>query len=429
MRGMNYEGEELFRWSVERLRKSPRVMEENHQRLLAICLTAQGQCALSHSHESTMLLAQESLSILRRFPAGTDTILALKLQEALVNEEAERTQLAQEALDIAKSINAGWWLPKCMMDLGYFAISRGEYAYARCLIQEARTTYRAASNPPMDVQALLMLHQLATLEQDHVAAQRIAQECLMVAQDTGYSAALWWLHSSVADTALLQEDYATAQTHYQAGLKLCQELNEQRGSVFELSGLGSAVCGMGDYLLAAHHFHEALQIAIKVASRSAILDVIGGIAWLCASRGDVERAASIAMYVASQPDLETIGKLRVAKLRKQLESHLSSEAVLTATNEIKRIDLDEIIGTLLTELRQIRETAIPIVSRSLSNPLTERELEVLKLIAEGLSNYDIAARLFLGVSTVKTHVNRIFSKLCVKNRTQAVARARELRLF
>jgi LuxR family maltose regulon positive regulatory protein len=69
------------------------------------------------------------------------------------------------------------------------------------------------------------------------------------------------------------------------------------------------------------------------------------------------------------------------------------------------------------------------VSQPTIDPLTERELEVLRLIADGLSNYEIAVRLFVGVSTVKTHVNRIFSKLCAKNRTQAVARARELRLL
>jgi ATP/maltotriose-dependent transcriptional regulator MalT len=67
--------------------------------------------------------------------------------------------------------------------------------------------------------------------------------------------------------------------------------------------------------------------------------------------------------------------------------------------------------------------------QSLPEALTGRELEVLRLIADGLSNYEIAVRLFVGVSTVKTHVNRIFSKLCTKNRTQAVARRRELRLL
>ncbi|MGZ3626096.1 MAG: LuxR C-terminal-related transcriptional regulator [Ktedonobacteraceae bacterium] len=62
---------------------------------------------------------------------------------------------------------------------------------------------------------------------------------------------------------------------------------------------------------------------------------------------------------------------------------------------------------------------------SLLNPLSERELEVLHLIANGDSNYEIAEQLVVAVSTVKRHVSNIFSKLAVTSRTQAVARARE----
>ena len=59
-------------------------------------------------------------------------------------------------------------------------------------------------------------------------------------------------------------------------------------------------------------------------------------------------------------------------------------------------------------------------------PLSERELDVLRLIAEGLSNQEIARRLHLSLSTVKWHTGNIYGKLGVKNRTQAVAKARSL---
>jgi LuxR family maltose regulon positive regulatory protein len=59
-------------------------------------------------------------------------------------------------------------------------------------------------------------------------------------------------------------------------------------------------------------------------------------------------------------------------------------------------------------------------------PLSAREREVLQLIAEGLSNQAIAARLYLSLHTVKVHARNIFAKLAVANRTQAVARARAL---
>jgi DNA-binding CsgD family transcriptional regulator len=61
--------------------------------------------------------------------------------------------------------------------------------------------------------------------------------------------------------------------------------------------------------------------------------------------------------------------------------------------------------------------------------LSKRELEVLQLIAEGLSNQEIAARLFVSLNTIKTHSGRIFEKLDVKRRTQAIEKAKRLNLI
>lgn len=68
-------------------------------------------------------------------------------------------------------------------------------------------------------------------------------------------------------------------------------------------------------------------------------------------------------------------------------------------------------------------------AQPLIEPLSQRELEILALIAQGLSNREIAARLFLALDTVKGHNRRIFGKLQVQRRTEAIARARELGLL
>jgi LuxR family maltose regulon positive regulatory protein len=67
-------------------------------------------------------------------------------------------------------------------------------------------------------------------------------------------------------------------------------------------------------------------------------------------------------------------------------------------------------------------------TQPLSEPLSHRELEILQLMAQGLSNRAISERLFLAVSTVKGHNQIIFGKLRVQRRTEAVARARALGL-
>ncbi len=68
----------------------------------------------------------------------------------------------------------------------------------------------------------------------------------------------------------------------------------------------------------------------------------------------------------------------------------------------------------------------PPPSQPLVEPLSKRELQVLQLVAQGLSNREISERLFLALDTVKGHNRRIYAKLQVKNRTQAVNRARSL---
>jgi LuxR family maltose regulon positive regulatory protein len=88
------------------------------------------------------------------------------------------------------------------------------------------------------------------------------------------------------------------------------------------------------------------------------------------------------------------------------------------------------VGQLLPRFRPVAPIEHrPGSGREGVEPLTQRELEVLRLIADGLSNREIAERLFLALSTVKGHARIGFDKLQVRRRTEAVARARELGLL
>jgi LuxR family maltose regulon positive regulatory protein len=88
------------------------------------------------------------------------------------------------------------------------------------------------------------------------------------------------------------------------------------------------------------------------------------------------------------------------------------------------------VEQLLSRFGKVPPTkARPPGSDVLGEPLTERELQVLRLIAQGLSNREIGERLFLALSTVKGHTRIIFDKLQVQRRTEAVARARDMGLL
>jgi NarL family two-component system response regulator LiaR len=97
------------------------------------------------------------------------------------------------------------------------------------------------------------------------------------------------------------------------------------------------------------------------------------------------------------------------------------------------------LGLKLTKTREtvvVREVMVPAPAEFVRNQqqleslgITPRELEVLELIAAGLSNKEIAERVFVSENTVKTHSSRVFDKLGAHRRTQAVQRGKELGLI
>jgi LuxR family maltose regulon positive regulatory protein len=100
----------------------------------------------------------------------------------------------------------------------------------------------------------------------------------------------------------------------------------------------------------------------------------------------------------------------------------------------------EAVGAAGKRLTKLGETGVPTAgarpgaasagtSSDLVEPLSERELEVLRLVAAGLRNAEIAAQLFLAVGTVERHIHNLYGKLGVNNRTSAVTRARALGLL
>jgi len=88
------------------------------------------------------------------------------------------------------------------------------------------------------------------------------------------------------------------------------------------------------------------------------------------------------------------------------------------------------VNKLLSAFSEVKnKTSTSTRSSILVEPLTDREIEILRLVAQGFSNDEISRQLFVAISTIKGHNLRIFDKLQVKNRTEAVAKAREIGLI
>ncbi|MHB1414468.1 MAG: helix-turn-helix domain-containing protein, partial [Chloroflexota bacterium] len=150
--------------------------------------------------------------------------------------------------------------------------------------------------------------------------------------------------------------------------------------------------------------------------------------------------------------IETLVLLAVADYRRgstaQALAHLRRALLLGEPRGYKRVFLDEgeemrqllregqrrgLASQLAASLGEagavapVRQAATR-AALTLPEPLTDREIEVLKLLAEGRSNQEIASRLIVSVGTVKTHTHNIYAKLGTAGRTAAIARARELHL-
>jgi len=113
------------------------------------------------------------------------------------------------------------------------------------------------------------------------------------------------------------------------------------------------------------------------------------------------------------------------KLCKQVITFHKSKTTITAIDQLLLDYTEELIHAFTDEYKHSPDKE----SQTSTPPLTERELEVLHLLAEGLTNKAIAERLFVAPSTIKQHLKNMYSKLDVHNRTQAVARGQNLDLI
>jgi DNA-binding NarL/FixJ family response regulator len=117
----------------------------------------------------------------------------------------------------------------------------------------------------------------------------------------------------------------------------------------------------------------------------------------------------------------------VGYLLKDVSSEKLVEAIRTTARGESFLQ-PNIAAKLVAEFARMDETAVP-PAQQLVEPLSQRELEILALLAEGASNKEIAAELFIAEGTVKNHVTNILSKMGVRDRTQAALKAREMGLI
>ncbi len=178
---------------------------------------------------------------------------------------------------------------------------------------------------------------------------------------------------------------------------------------------------------ARQHFHEALQTALDAQLVLLALSIVVSIGELLLLTGQRERSVELLALTLHHPASDYDSKERARRLltgyRMTAESEQCGETgdfnTVTAALLDERFAPKGIVATAHT----------PQADQTLIEPLSKRELEVVSLIADGLSNQEIADRLILSVGTVKWHTSQIYCKLGVQNRAQAVRRTQQLNLL
>jgi DNA-binding NarL/FixJ family response regulator len=171
------------------------------------------------------------------------------------------------------------------------------------------------------------------------------------------------------------------------------------------------------------YLFDALGEAMAVGVLQVFLEALLGVAQLSFVPPALT-VESLAL-VCEHPAANRYSRTQARRVLAMKETLVSSDEFAAALQRGLSL-IPESAAALVEPSSAAVEIARPKTLQPLADPLSQRELEVLVLVADGLTNQEIADRLYIGVSTVKKHLNHIFSKLDVTHRAQAVARARAL---
>jgi ATP/maltotriose-dependent transcriptional regulator MalT len=211
-------------------------------------------------------------------------------------------------------------------------------------------------------------------------------------------------------------------------------------AVSALSAAGDFYLQAGDLRAAQRVYDQAMNLSTGRSGRLLPIaaNVYNSLAQLYIAQGNLVNArqcATTGLELAEQwGNVDSLAGSYLALAHvERLEGNLS--AAQLALDEVKRIaashslspDFERRLAAI--ESLNLQETGEPGGQTALIEPLSERELEVLRLMAQGRSNAEIAEELIIALGTVKAHSSSIYRKLDTRGRTEAVLKARQLGLL
>jgi predicted ATPase/DNA-binding CsgD family transcriptional regulator len=337
---------------------------------------------------------------------------------------------AEEAQALAREQRDDRSLVVILSRLGIHAWEQRDLAAASDFMEESLRLSRELDMRPEIALALDFLAMIAAEAGDYELAEQRLEECLAISRQLNDLLRIGSALDTQAMIALARGAYRQALAPLQEALGLCRELGFPAGIRQTLTNLGFACLAQGDVPIAQTQFAEALRLNVECGSQEGTARILEGLAAVAGANGLARHAAR---FYGAADAVRTAESTQPPAFEKSLHARVLAEAqatlgaptfaAATAAGQHAAQHMDRLLADALAlnlqPTRNGHRQARPAVR------LTTREAEVLRLVAEGLSDAAVAEKLVISPRTVNAHLTSIYSKLGVKSRAAATRYALE----
>src|SRR6266702_27938 len=320
-----------------------------------------------------------------------------------------------------------------LLHLVLIDIEQGEYDEARSRVEESLTLFRELEHSGGISEGLIFLARVLFLSQGSTpAVHALLEESLALNREVNliFGATQVFL----AEVALSEDDLATARSRIEESLAFSRAKGF-RGDIPEaLVVLGRVTAAQGDDAAAQALYGESLALAKELGFKRVIPAGLEGVAAVVAGQGELSWAAHL--WGAAEALREAIGTLIPPVYRADYESsvaaaraQLGQKAFAAAWAEGRTMTPEQVLASSAEPVSVASAPAVkPPPQPTYPNDLTAREVEVLRLVAQGLTNAQIAGQLVISIHTANNHLRSILGKLGVTTRSAATHFAFEHKL-
>jgi predicted ATPase/class 3 adenylate cyclase/DNA-binding CsgD family transcriptional regulator len=348
--------------------------------------------------------------------------------------------LTEEALALFKEQGDQTRIPWALSQLAEIACEQGNYIQASSLCEECLARYKAQGNTIEVGNSLCQLGRVHLLSGgDLEEAHALFNEGLALLRDVGDDAS--YALAFAGHIILLRGDLFTAHLQAEESISKARETGDPENLAIALALLGRVKTIQGDLAVAFACYKESLTIANQVQLKGVLASDIEGLAAVFVVQGAFAWAARLwgaaeALREAAGTPLPPIYRHEYEQSVAAAHSQLGKQLFLAAWAEGRNMIMEQVLAapgtaTIPEPLPTTRPTSLPQAKSTPAYPdgLTAREVEVLHLVAQGLSNAAIAEQLVISLLTVKSHMRSLYNKLDISSRSAATRYAIEHHLM